>query len=122
MCESILHKQSLDISELSIRSEESGSHAVIKPEGALELYNSLELRKVILLFAERSDFKIIVDLDRIKTIDSGAIGMLVNVMRQLRRQNGPEFILANLCPDVRKSLEIHRMTSIFNIQNNPYPL
>lgn len=109
-------------SELSIRSSVTDSEVVIRIEGDLELHNSLALRKEILLFAGRANFRIIVDLAGLKTTDSGGIGMLVNAMRQLRRENGPELILCNLSPGVRKTFEINRMISVFHIQNNPYPI
>jgi anti-sigma B factor antagonist len=103
---------------MQISTRQSGNATIVDVVGDITLYNSPEIRKVLLdlLKVKRVD-RVIVNLERVKYIDSAGIASLVEglkLSRDLRRG----FALYGLSPTARQVLELTRLIKVFEVHNN----
>jgi anti-anti-sigma factor len=83
--------------------------------GEVDLHNSPSLRERLLEALRRwKPKKLILNMAKVPYVDSSAIAVLVEVLKELRRSGG-RVLLADLQPRVKGLLEIARLDSIFII-------
>ncbi len=63
----------------------------------------------------RTNTRVVLDLSRLRFIDSSGLGAILSCLRQLRA-NGGELKLCGLSKQVRAAFELARMHRIFDIQ------
>jgi anti-anti-sigma factor len=86
--------------------------------GEVDLHNSHSLRSRLMDTLRRfSPKKLILVMREVPYVDSSAIAVLVEVLKELRRTGGKVF-LAELQPRVKGLLEIARLDSVFVIAAN----
>jgi len=84
-------------------------------KGEVDLNNSPTLRSGILQSLRKfQPKKLILNMAKVPYVDSSAIAVLVEVLKELRRTGG-KVLLADLQPRVKGLLEIARLDSIFII-------
>lgn len=89
---------------------------ILKPEGEISVRTLVELRKIFEKTVKVSNAKIAIDCQKVKFLDSSGIGLLVNVSRRLKDQNG-SLGLYGCNEDVKDIIYlsgIHDIIPIFN--------
>ncbi|RME91909.1 MAG: anti-sigma factor antagonist [Candidatus Hydrogenedentota bacterium] len=61
--------------------------------------------------------KIIVDMKKVPFINSAALGIFLNIFREIEKKNG-RFALCSISPDVDNLLEITKLGSVLEIFKN----
>ncbi len=89
-----------------------GEIAIFSPEGELDVSNVPELNKALGEILKGGQKKIIIDLDRVSYMDSSALGVLVNSLKELRKQNGI-LKIANLKGNVERIFKLTRLIKFF---------
>jgi anti-anti-sigma factor len=83
--------------------------------GEIDLHNSPSLRTSLLETLKRwKPKKLILNMSKVPYVDSSAIAVLVEVLKELRQTQG-RVMLSELQPRVKGLLEIARLDSIFVI-------
>ncbi|HUB26003.1 MAG TPA: STAS domain-containing protein [Tepidisphaeraceae bacterium] len=83
--------------------------------GEVDLNNSPSLRSRLLeALRQWKPTKLVLNMSKVPYIDSSAIAVLVEVLREIRRSGG-KVLLVELQPRVKGLLEIARLDSVFVI-------
>jgi anti-sigma B factor antagonist len=94
---------------------EAGVLILSSIHGEVDLHNSPILRKQLLdALRKWQPKKLILNLSKVPYVDSSAIAVLVEVLKEMRRTQG-RVLLTELQPRVKGLLEIARLDSIFVI-------
>ena len=103
---------------MQIATRQAGEATIVDVVGDIDLYNSPEVRKVLLeLLKEKRVPRVVVNLKNVKYIDSSGVASLVEglkVSRDLRSR----FILFGLSPAAREVLELTRLIKVFEVYDN----
>jgi len=103
---------------LQIATRQSGDATIIDVVGDIDLYNSPEIRKVLLgAFREKQAPRVIINLKGVKYIDSSGVASLVEALKVSRDQKS-RFILFGLSPAAREVLELSRLIRVFEVYEN----
>lgn len=103
--------------ELTIGTSVRGDYEVVSPVGDLDLHTVPALRQCLDDVQARGRNSIIVDLTNVDFLDSSALGLLVNVQRQLAEAGGS---LQVACPQphVQKVFRITRLAEVIPIHDS----
>jgi len=83
--------------------------------GEIDLHNSSLIRTdLIATLQSHRPRKLILNLERVPYMDSSAIAILVEMLKEMRKLGG-QLVLADLQPRVKGLLEIARLDAIFTI-------
>ncbi|HTW95955.1 MAG TPA: STAS domain-containing protein [Tepidisphaeraceae bacterium] len=83
--------------------------------GEIDLHNSAQIRTDLLAALQnKRPKKLILNLQQVPYMDSSAIAILVEMLKEMRKSGG-KLLLVNLQPRVRGLLEIARLDAIFTI-------
>lgn len=84
----------------------------------MDAYSEPPFRKVILekYINKQQSTNIILDLEKIDSIDSSGIGALVQIAKKLKNQNGNLQIVVNA--RVKQTLKLLRLQKFFNLQSS----
>ena len=99
--------------EIKVSRNGSGVY-LVELSGALDIYGSGQLKKLITRITERQAGHIIVSLEDVDSVDSSGIGALLYVSSTLRKLNCPLVIVAPEGPAL-KALELSRLQMYFSI-------
>ncbi|TCO09095.1 STAS domain-containing protein [Natronoflexus pectinivorans] len=64
----------------------------------------------------KNNYKIVLDLENIRFIDSTGIGVLISILKSTRENNG-SFILQNVNKDVMSLLSLMKLDKVFDFSN-----
>lgn len=95
---------------------ENGS-LLVKIEGEVDVYTSIDLKKELTRLMEAEQKKIIIDLENVNYMDSSGLGVLVALLKELKKIGG-ELKLISLPISVKKIFDLTRLTKFFSIYNN----
>jgi len=101
--------------DVSTRSEDKAD--IIEIEGEVDLYSSPALRKVLLELTKKKTSAIIVDLEKVKYMDSSGVATLVEALQQVNKYKG-KLKLVNLRDAVKDVFELSRLDKVFDISEN----
>jgi anti-sigma B factor antagonist len=100
---------------VQISTREAGNATVVDVVGDVDLYNSPEVRKVLLeTLKEKRAPRVIVNLKEVRYIDSSGVASLVEGLKVSRTLNS-RFILYGLSPAAREVLELSRLIKVFEV-------
>lgn len=100
---------------MQISTREAGNATVVDVVGDVDLYNSPEVRKVLLeTLKEKRAPRVIVNLKEVRYIDSSGVASLVEGLKVSRTLNS-RFILYGLSPAAREVLELSRLIKVFEV-------
>src|SRR5579871_706103 len=86
--------------------------------GEIDLHNSAHIRTNLLAMLHSSrPRKLIMNLEMVPYMDSSAIAILVEMLKEMRKTGG-QLMLTELQPRVKGLLEIARLDAIFTICRN----
>ncbi len=89
----------------------------MKIEGEVDVYTSIDLKKELTKLVESDQKNIIIDLENVNYMDSSGLGVLVALLKELKKIGG-ELKLISLPVSVKKIFDLTRLTKFFNIYNN----
>lgn len=90
---------------------------LVKIEGEVDVYTSIDLKKELTKLVESDQKNIIIDLENVNYMDSSGLGVLVVLLKELKKIGG-ELKLISLPVSVKKIFDLTRLTKFFNIYNN----
>lgn len=103
---------------MDISTRESGSATIVDVTGDITLYNSPEVRKVLLeLLKEKRRPRVIINMLNVKYIDSAGVASLVEGLK-ISRDLKSTFALYGLSRTAREVLELTRLIKVFEVYNN----
>jgi anti-sigma B factor antagonist len=102
--------------ELSTR--ESGTTTIVDVVGDITLYNSPEMRKVLIdLLKTQRKPRVIVNMLSVKYIDSAGVASLVEGLK-ISRDLKSTFAIFGLSRTAREVLELTRLVKVFEVYEN----
>jgi anti-sigma B factor antagonist len=103
---------------VNIATRQSGNATIVDIVGDIDLYNSPEVRRVLLdAIREKKAQRVIVNLKDVRYIDSSGVASLVEGLKVSRNSNS-RFILYGLSPAAREVLELSRLIKVFEVFDN----
>jgi anti-sigma B factor antagonist len=96
---------------LSLASHRGPRHAVVTVDGAIDYHTAPQLLGHVSTPEMRDVPLLILDLARVYFCDSSALGAFVDVQRR-RSDAGHRFALTGVQPEVRRILELTRLTTV----------
>jgi anti-sigma B factor antagonist len=103
---------------MDISTRQSGTATIVDVIGDITLYNSPQVRKVLLeLLKDKKAPRVIVNLERVRYIDSAGVASLVEGLK-LSRDLKSTFALFGLSRTAREVLELTRLIKVFEVYNN----
>jgi anti-sigma B factor antagonist len=102
---------------MDISTRTVGVATIVDVIGDITLYNSPQVRKVLLdLIKDKKVPRTIVNLERVKYIDSAGVASLVEGLKVSRDQKST-FALFGLSRTAREVLELTRLIKVFEVYN-----
>ncbi|TDI81143.1 MAG: anti-sigma factor antagonist [Caldithrix sp.] len=99
---------------LDVKTKSQDSISIIEIDGEVDLYSSPALRKALLEMTKAQNKAILVDLARVKYMDSSGVATLVEALQQVGKYDG-KLKLANLRDGVKNVFELSRLDKVFDI-------
>ena len=100
---------------MRISTRQAGDATVVDVVGDIDLYNSPEIRKVLLAaLKEKRAPRVIINLKEVKYIDSSGVASLVEGLKVSRTLNS-RLILFGLSAAAREVLELSRLIKVFEV-------
>lgn len=100
---------------MDISTRQAGNATVIDVVGDITLYNSPQMRKVLLdLLKEKRVARVIVNLKSVRYIDSAGVASLVEGLK-VSRDMKSGFALYGLSRTTREVLELTRLIKVFEV-------
>lgn len=100
---------------MDISTRQSGSATIVDVIGDITLYNSPQVRKVIIdLLKDKRSPRVVVNLMRVNYIDSAGVASLVEGLK-LSRDLKSSFALFGLSRTAREVLELTRLIKVFEV-------
>jgi anti-anti-sigma factor len=96
---------------VDIELAEHGSVTVVTPKGNLERADSDALKSSLVDLVRTGRRRLIIDLARVRYIDSGGLAALVTGMKEARAAGG-DLSVCGLQPDVRIIFEMTRLIAV----------
>jgi anti-sigma B factor antagonist len=103
---------------MEISTREAGNATFVDITGDITLYNSPEVRRVLLdLLKAKRVPRVIVNLEKVKYIDSAGVASLVEGLKTSRDLKSG-FALYGLSKTAREVLELTRLIKVFEVYDN----
>ena len=103
---------------MQISTRQSGTSTIVDVVGDIDLYNSPEIRKVLLeTIRDKRVPRVVINLKEVRYIDSSGVASLVEGLKISRNVNS-RFILFGLSPAAREVLELSRLIKVFEVYEN----
>ncbi len=103
---------------MQISTRQSGTSTIVDVVGDIDLYNSPEIRKVLLdTIRDKRVPRTIINLKEVRYIDSSGVASLVEGLKISRNVNS-RFMLYGLSPAAREVLELSRLIKVFEVYEN----
>ncbi len=100
---------------MNIVTRQQGNSTLVDVQGDIDLYNSPEVRKIILEeLKEKKVARLIVNLTGVRYIDSSGVASLVEGLK-VSRSMSSRFMLYGLSPAAREVLELSRLIRVFEV-------
>lgn len=100
---------------MQISTRQSGNSTIVDVVGDIDLYNSPDVRKVLLdTLKEKRAPRVILNLQHVKYIDSSGVASLVEGLKISRTLNS-RLILFGLSHAAREVLELSRLIKVFEV-------
>jgi anti-sigma B factor antagonist len=102
---------------MNISTRQAGNATIVDVTGDITLYNSPEVRKVLLgLMKEKHVPRVIVNLQQVKYIDSAGVASLVEALKTSRDLKSG-FALYGLSKTTREVLELTKLIKVFEVHD-----
>jgi len=102
---------------LEINTEKVDQKVFVHIEGEVDLYSSPQVRKKIFDLVKNKVPVILINLEKVKYMDSSGVATLIEGLQQCNKYNG-RFALFGLQDNVREVFELTRLDKIFEIHSD----
>jgi anti-sigma B factor antagonist len=100
---------------MDIKTRQNGGSTIVDVVGDITLYNSPEVRKVVLdLLKEKKMKRVVMNLTNVRYIDSAGVASLVEGLK-VSRDLKSTFALFGLSRTAREVLELTRLIKVFEV-------
>ena len=100
---------------MQIATRQTGVATIVDVKGDIDLYNSPEMRKVILEeLRDKRTARLVINLTQVRYIDSSGVASLVEGLKTSKTL-GSRFMLFGLSPAAREVLELSRLIRVFEV-------
>lgn len=100
---------------MNVATREIGNTTIVDVTGDITLYNSPQVRKVLLnLLEEKRALRVVVNLENVRYIDSAGVASLVEGLKASRNLKS-WFALYGLSRTTREVLELTRLIKVFEV-------
>jgi len=99
---------------LDVKTTSEKKLTTVEVSGEVDLYSSPDLRKVLLDLTGSKTATILVDLGKVRYMDSSGVATLVEALQQVGAYGG-NLKLANLRDAVKDVFELSRLDKVFDI-------
>jgi anti-sigma B factor antagonist len=100
---------------IGLSTRQAANTTIVDVDGDITLRSTPEVRKILLdLFREKNLIRVIVNLTKVRYIDSAGVASLVEALR-VSRDTNRGFALFGLSRAARQVLELTRLTKVFEI-------
>ncbi|MDR0623046.1 MAG: STAS domain-containing protein [Treponema sp.] len=90
---------------------------IIDVAGEMDLYNSNQLKNLVMKMIEKKVERFIINVEHINAIDSSGIGALIFISSTLKKMN-LRFAIANVREPVKQVMEKIRLSGYFPLYND----
>jgi anti-sigma B factor antagonist len=97
---------------MSFTVDRRGDTLVVGTPRTLLVDNRQQMKELVLAELSKGERKFLVDLSRTEFIDSSGLGVLVTLLKAVRRENG-ELRVANLNADLEELFELTKLNAVF---------
>ncbi|WP_066505240.1 STAS domain-containing protein [Abyssisolibacter fermentans] len=100
---------------LNINKYKSDNSYILEPIGEIDIYTSIEFKKVLLetIKAEKTD--IIIECKNLEYIDSTGLGVLISGLKK-NKEYDKDIIIKNIKNSIKKLFEITGLNKVFIIE------
>jgi len=102
---------------LEINTEKVDQNVFVHIKGEVDLYSSPEVRGKIFDLVKKKVPVILINLEKVKYMDSSGVATLIEGLQQCNKYNG-RFALFGLQDNVREVFELTRLDKIFEIHRD----
>jgi anti-sigma B factor antagonist len=102
----------------SMKIQEKGKSTIIKFQGEIDLYDSLDFKDSLLLDCNGNTKEVIVDLSQVSSIDFSGVATLIEGLKWCKK-NGKLFVLKNVSTNVMSVLSEFKLKTTFKIISSP---
>ncbi len=102
---------------MEIKLRRNSSIYIIDISGEMDLYNSFELKNIVLKMMQKNIKNYIINLENVEYIDSSGIGALIYVHSALKKKN-MNLRIVNVHGSVKRVIELTKLIKYFNIVNS----
>ena len=99
---------------MNITVEKIGETNVVRIAGRLDTTNYGELEHHLSSLTENEEYRILLDLEKLKYISSSGLRILLMFLKKIKAVEG-RFMLCALSPEIREIFEISGFINIFDI-------
>ena len=103
----------------SIKTNGNKEVALLELQGEINLYASPDFRDKLLLVCNKEVKEVIVDLSRVTFMDSSGVATLIEGLKWSRKE-GKSFVLMNVSTNVKNSLSLTKLETVFKIIPNAH--
>ncbi len=89
---------------------------IFRIKGDIDAYSSPSLKDKLVKEIEEGNKKIVLNLTNVDYIDSAGLGVLVAVLKRVKKEQGI-LRIAGLKPNIMKIFQLTRLNQIFDIYN-----
>ena len=97
--------------------EHGDKAAIAEIQGEIDVYTSPKLKEALTKLIEQQKYNIIIDLEKVRYIDSTGLGVLIGTLKKVREHNGTICIICTN-PQIKKIFNITGLVKIFGIYKN----
>lgn len=90
----------------------------IEPEGEISFLTVSSIKEEIYSFLKQDDKKVVLNLSKVKFVDSSGLGLIVSILKRMKRLEG-EFIVEYPQLGVQKLFEMTRLDQLFKVIKTP---
>ncbi len=103
--------------DINIETEELGACSVINVHGDIDVYSSPKVKETINALIEKEAYKIIINLEDIRYIDSTGLGVLIGALKRVKEHGGNITVVCSN-PQIKKVFTITGLVKIFGIYSS----
>ncbi|MFP4498845.1 MAG: STAS domain-containing protein [Vulcanimicrobiota bacterium] len=101
--------------DIKIDTRSLGEHAqVLEVNGEIDVYTSPKVKETISELIEKENYKLIINLEGVRYIDSTGLGVLIGALKKVREHDGGINLVCNN-PQIKKIFNITGLVKIFGI-------
>jgi anti-sigma B factor antagonist len=90
---------------------------IIEPQGKMDLLSATRMKELVMKLIEQKIESLIINLGKVKSIDSSGIGALINLSSTLRKLN-MKLAITNLSGPVKQAVELMSLSGYFPITSD----